>query len=463
MPGTAKIHGVPIVVREAKDDTEALQAVNQFQANDPEGFQQMMLKLHTQMYKNEAVQQRTQQLEGMGTTEKFMVGAGFELTDMWRGARQLVGSAMNQLHMDPKTVGVDMDKLAADEVENRRLFNFLDNTGIGAEDAGQLFTEALAFVGGGSTAVGERAIVGALRLAGRGAALGAVQGRTKNESALTNAIVGGATAGVTGFLGLGAKWLSHLTGRSAAGAANALGAIAAAVKGNEYAGTWALSRMFTNFAAGHRAFLAAIKATPDLAPAMMAKMKIAGAAQDVLAKIITGMRGQLQQQAGNQAAESAFRKVLGNVTTKAQNAYQKSFIVAKNGTQLFNAPMFLKEMGMVTDKDLGKLGMFGQRLKDFRKFAKIMTEIGDVTIDEATAAFTAVRDEPGVRAILNTMAKSELPTVKAALWQRLVQSGYRVTHEATKVPARMMQTAPVAGALGVSQEAQDTFALGENK
>lgn len=132
--------------------------------------------------------------EGMSGTEKFLAGAGKAFTDIGRGTGQIARSIL------PKSVSDTLGLPTQAQIdEARRLDAPLMKTSAGT---------AGAITGGVATALPTMLIPGANTVTGAaltGAAMGALQPTTENESRAKNALVGGLLGGGTVLAGRAVK------------------------------------------------------------------------------------------------------------------------------------------------------------------------------------------------------------------------------------------------------------------
>lgn len=171
-------------VPEGTTPEQAQELIGQMLASQPQATEQ-------------PVEEQPNPTEGMSTGEKIAAGAGKAITDLGRGAKQILSNVpvLNQLDaLNPETVQAEID-------ESRRLDAPLMDTAAGKVGNVAGLVGASLLVPGAATATGATAL---------GAGMGALQPTSGDESRATNTAIGAAAGRVGKWAGdkVGA-WLSN--------------------------------------------------------------------------------------------------------------------------------------------------------------------------------------------------------------------------------------------------------------
>lgn len=478
MPVTVQIRGVPITVTATDDRMEAQQMLQEDFLADPQQFANMVRQAAKQRQPRTGLSdedieaivgslsprergeaffpQGAYAPETEGPGERFLIGAGQQMMHHTRGAAQLVNDAVETF--DPsgqlsKQLGLEgSQKLAEDEAEARQMFNMLDSQGIGAEDAGQIVAESLAFLGGGSLALGKRALLGTAQ----GVLAGATAGRTSNESLAANTTISGAF-GLVGqtFIG-GLKGMLGLTRKSGAAVGNTISMMAAASRGNGFLFGSALGRfhMANNYAAKQLGAQAA-RAT-QRSPDQVAAAALARKARDVAGEIISNLKPRYQHHAAEAAAKKAFQAAIQNaqrVRGAAQTAQRQGFPVSQEGVQQFLPSKFVAELSSISDSQMRKLGPYGNRLIDFRNFARAIEDMDGISPQQVLNAIENIAENPEARRMITALQQAKTPRVRHSILARIATAG-------VTVPVRMTAGAPAAaGVAGAAQSGRSSASL----
>lgn len=464
MAVTVRVSGIPVTVNGTDDRLEAQQKLQEAAVRDPEEWTRM-IRQGAQSRQEQAglseddieaivrmsdprVSGKPGMFQGLhtpeepGALEKFLIGAGETFTSHARGATQLVSQAADRV--DPsgqlrERLGVKgMEELAQEEAEARRIFNELD-AGVGMEDAGELLTESLMFLGGGSLGIGKRMVLGTVQ----GALAGATAGRTDAESLASNtAWAAGMGAAGNAMVG-GLKGVAKLTGRTGVAMGNMISALSAIGRGNGFLFGSATARMFmtNNWAAKQMARGLPRGGTRNMTHRQMQQMQIARKLRDQASEILSGMKPRYQQHAARQAAKEAFdrslapsarrkaRETLQNQQTarevvgRSERAVREGFPVSREGGQQFLPSKFVQSLSGISDAKLKNMGAFGHRMKDFRKFARAIEDMEGLEPDDVLTAINAISDNPEARRLITSLAKSRKQEVKRRIFERIVTSG----------------------------------------
>lgn len=467
------IEGVPIDNPQFEDPEEARQAFNEWRAANPEQAEQLLARGASTKSAQEALKARADELglspqdlqsiarrgqrtesgiaagghmdtaaEETGALQKFGLGVAREAQRTTAGLESLVVRSLNRVAPGvAQGLGMrELDELVQKEQEAKELFEMVDRTGVGTEDAGQMLAEVLQFVGGGSLATGAK-VLATLGRARQGAGLLA---RTTTSGAIMNtlqsaandtesnvkldAALGGALGAVSTMV-VGAVPGVRRLARNAPASLNMMASLIALNRGNTAFAASTAGRAAWQVTTSRARIAAQTATNPQQAAALQQANVIARGLRDSLGTTISVLRQQYQGHAA---------------VGYAQAAYQNS-VRSVGGRTFFDASRFNRQLAQVTDKELSRMGIFGQRLSDIRQVAKVLEDVGD-QVDHRIVPqiLESLSRNPEARRLLPQLTRAKRPETQLRLLRRLVQmSPSAVAHEAMQSVGSFAQDNPL--------------------